>query len=92
MVSIITITNVIGNESVSSVRCNEGFIVPKATGFSHFYEKRNKANIDYSINRIFEIIENDNHPKFKGIFYNIDFNSEANLRKSKGYNHILKTL
>ena len=44
------------------------------------------------INKALEHIENENTGKLRGVFRNIDFNSEAILGKTKERNAMLKTL
>jgi len=41
---------------------------------------------------VLEAIETANDPKLKGVFRNIDFNSETNLGQAKDRNRRLKTL
>lgn len=56
------------------------------------YERRNAANIGELINIVLDAIEEANKAKLEGVFRNIDFNSEANLGKTKDRNRRLKTL
>lgn len=56
------------------------------------YERRNAANIGDLINIVLDAIEEANKAKLEGVFRNIDFNSEANLGKTKDRNRRLKTL
>jgi type I restriction enzyme M protein len=56
------------------------------------YERRNAANIGELINIVLEAIEEQNKAKLEGVFRNIDFNSEANLGRTKDRNRRLKTL
>ena len=56
------------------------------------YERRNAANIGELINIVLEAIEETNKAKLEGVFRNIDFNSEANLGRTKDRNRRLKTL
>lgn len=60
--------------------------------FSSLYERRNEANIGELINIVLEHIEDANKTKLEGVFRNIDFNSEANLGKTKDRNRRLKNL
>ena len=56
------------------------------------YERRSAANIGELINIVLDHIEESNKSKLDGVFRNIDFNSEANLGKTKDRNRRLKTL
>ncbi len=56
------------------------------------YERRSAANIGELINIVLEHIEESNKSKLAGVFRNIDFNSEANLGKTRDRNRRLKQL
>ncbi len=56
------------------------------------HERRNAANIGDLINIVLDAIEEANKAKLEGVFRNIDFNSEANLGKTKDRNRRLKML
>ncbi len=56
------------------------------------YERRSAANIGELINIVLDHIEENNKTKLEGVFRNIDFNSEANLGKTKDRNRRLKQL
>lgn len=60
--------------------------------FYSLYDRREKANIGELINITLEHIEEANRAKLSGVFRNIDFNSEANLGKTKDRNRRLKQL
>ena len=60
--------------------------------FYSLYERRNQPNIGELINIILDAIEEANKAKLEGVFRNIDFNSEANLGKTKDRNTRLKHL
>ncbi len=62
-----------------------------ATYYS-LYERRAAANIGELINIVLDQIEEANKSKLEGVFRNIDFNSEANLGKTKDRNRRLKQL
>lgn len=70
----------------------ERFILPKDASFYDLYEKRNEANIGELVNIALDEIETTNKSKLEGVFRNIDFNSEANLGKTKDRNRRLKML
>src|SRR5690554_3323690 len=56
------------------------------------YERRSATNIGELINIVLDHIEESNKSKLEGVFRNIDFNSEANLGKTKDRNRRLKQL
>lgn len=60
--------------------------------FYSLYERRTRANIGELINIVLDAIEESNKVKLEGVFRNIDFNSEANLGKTKDRNRLLKHL
>ncbi|NLM15306.1 MAG: type I restriction-modification system subunit M [Clostridiaceae bacterium] len=60
--------------------------------FYSLYERRSAANIGELINIVLDHIEESNKSKIEGVFRNIDFNSEANLGKTKDRNRRLKQL
>lgn len=62
-----------------------------ATYYS-LYDRRAAANIGELINIVLDHIEESNKSKLEGVFRNIDFNSEANLGKTKDRNRRLKQL
>lgn len=62
-----------------------------ATYYS-LYERRSASNIGELINIVLDHIEESNKAKLEGVFRNIDFNSEANLGKTRDRNRRLKQL
>ncbi|MGI9322619.1 MAG: type I restriction-modification system subunit M [Pseudomonadales bacterium] len=70
----------------------ERFILPEHTSFYALYDKRNEANLGDLINIALDAVETANKAKLEGVFRNIDFNSEANLGKTKDRNRRLKML
>ena len=60
--------------------------------FYSLCERRTRANIGELINIVLDAIEESNKAKLEGVFRNIDFNSEANLGKTKDRNRLLKHL
>ena len=83
-----------GNDEVRIRRRlqRERFVLPEGNSFYDLYESRNEANVGELINIALEAIETENRLKLEGVFRNIDFNSEANLGKTKDRNRRLKTL
>ena len=70
----------------------ERFVLPVGASFNDLYQQRNEANIGELINIALEKIEDGNPGKLEGVFRNIDFNSEANLGRTKDRNRRLKNL
>jgi type I restriction enzyme M protein len=60
--------------------------------FHSLYERRKAANIGELINIVLDHVEEANKAKLEGVFRNIDFNSEANLGKTKDRNRRLENL
>lgn len=70
----------------------ERFVLHEKSTFSYLYKKRNDPEIGEIINKALEQIENENAGKLRGVFRNIDFNSEAILGKTKERNAMLRSL
>lgn len=70
----------------------EKFQLDPTCTFDVIYENRTAENIGEIINKILMKIEDDNKEKLEGIFRNIDFNSEAELGRTKERNAALKHL
>ena len=89
-----TYRNEYGNDEVRVFRRlqRERFVLPEGNSFYDLYESRSEANIGELINIALEAIETENRRKLEGVFRNIDFNSEANLGKTRDRNRRLKTL
>jgi type I restriction enzyme M protein len=60
--------------------------------FQSLYERRKAANLGELINMVLDHIEEANKAKLEGVFRNIDFNSEANLGKTRDRNRRLENL
>ena len=71
---------------------NERFVLPEGSSFYDLYERRAEANVGELINIALEAIETENKEKLEDVFRNIDFNSEANLGKTRDRNRRLKML
>lgn len=76
------------NEATGEVKVLDEF---PAT-YNSLYERRAAANIGELINIVLDHIEEANKTKLEGVFRNIDFNSEANLGRTKDRNKRLKHL
>lgn len=70
----------------------EKFQLDSTCTFDVIYDNRNAEDIGEIINKILMRIEDDNKEKLEGIFRNIDFNSEAELGRTKERNAALKHL
>lgn len=70
----------------------ERFVLDEMSTFDYIYDKRNQPNIGEIINMALEHVEEENKTKLRGVFKNIDFNSEAVLGSTKERNTLLKNL
>lgn len=70
----------------------EKFQLDSTCTFDVIHKNRTAENIGEIINKILIKIEEDNKEKLEGIFRNIDFNSEAELGRTKERNAALKHL
>ena len=70
----------------------ERFVLPEGASFRDLYAQRNEPDIGERINIALEAIEDANRAKLDGVFRNIDFNSEANLGRTRDRNRRLKNL
>lgn len=70
----------------------ERFTLPEGSDYYTLYEQRNAPNLGELINIALEAIEDANKAKLEGVFRNIDFNSEANLGRTRQRNERLKHL
>ena len=60
--------------------------------YDELYKRRSQPNIGELFNIVLQSIEDSNKGKLRGVFRNIDFNSEANLGQTKDRNRRLKQL
>ncbi len=82
-----------GNEQrIQRALSRERFVLDEKSTFDYLYSKRNDPEIGEIINKALEKIENENAGKLRGVFRNIDFNSEAILGKTKERNAMLRSL
>lgn len=77
---------------ISRAMKREPFVIPKDCTFDYLYAHRTDSDIGQIINTVLEAIEDANKAKLHNVFRNIDFNSEANLGKTRQRNQRLKTL
>lgn len=77
---------------IDRAMARERFVVPEECTFDHLYAHRDDSDIGQVINTVLEAIEDANKAKLHNVFRNIDFNSEANLGKTRQRNQRLKQL
>jgi type I restriction enzyme M protein len=77
---------------VERAMARERFVVPGDCTFDYLYQHRDENDIGQLINTVLERIEDANKSKLHHVFRNIDFNSEANLGKTRQRNQRLKTV
>lgn len=70
----------------------ERFVIDEISTFDYIYDNRNQPNIGEIINKALAHVEEENKTKLRGVFKNIDFNSEAVLGNTKERNAMLKNL
>ena len=82
-----------GNEErIKRALERDRFVLDEKSTFEYVYNKRNESNVGEIINKALERIEEENKAKLRGVFRNIDFNSEAILGQTKDRNSMLKHL
>jgi type I restriction enzyme M protein len=79
-------------ERVKRALSRDRFVLDEISTFDYLYDKRNDAEIGDTINKALEHIEEENKAKLRGVFRNIDFNSEVNLGRTKERNALLRHL
>lgn len=79
-------------ERVKRAMSRERFILEDSASFAYLYENRTQPNIGEIINKALGQIEDENPEKLRGVFRNIDFNSEAILGATKERNTVLRNL
>lgn len=79
-------------QRIQRALARDRFILNEKSSFDYLYQKRSDSKIGEIINTGLERIEDENKAKLRGVFRNIDFNSEVNLGGVKERNAMLKTL
>lgn len=79
-------------EMVNRQLGNERFVLDEISTFDYIYDKRNQSDIGETINKALAHVEEENKTKLRGVFKNIDFNSESVLGNTKERNSMLKNL
>jgi len=68
------------------------FVLDEISTFDYIYDKRNQPDIGETINKALAHVEEENKTKLRGVFKNIDFNSESILGNTKERSSMLKHL
>ena len=71
---------------------NDRFVLDEISTFDYIYDRRNQPDVGEVINKALAHAEEENKTKLRGVFKNIDFNSEAVLGNTKERNAMLKHL
>ncbi|PEF55711.1 type I restriction-modification system subunit M [Bacillus cereus] len=79
-------------QRIQRALARERFVLDEFSTFDYLYGKKNDPEIGEIINKALERIENENTGKLRGVFRNIDFNSESTLGKAKERNAILRSV
>lgn len=79
-------------ERVKRAMSREKFILHESASFENLYKNKSQANIGELINKALAKIEDDNTQKLRGVFRNIDFNSESVLGATRERNTVLRNL
>lgn len=82
-----------GNKQrIQRAMSRERFVLKEESTFDYIYSNRNNAEVGEVINKALASLETENAGKLRGVFRNIDFNSEAVLGQTKDRNAMLRTL
>lgn len=82
-----------GNEErIERAMRRERFILEERSTFDFLYNNRTSPEIGVLINKALANIEDTNATKLRGVFRNIDFNSEAVLGSTRERNSMLRNL
>lgn len=68
------------------------FNLNEKSTFDYIYQNRNATNIGEVINKALANVEEENKTKLRGVFKNIDFNSESKLGDTKSRNAMLRDM
>ncbi len=79
-------------ERINRALSRERFILSEESTFDYLYGKRNDPEVGQVINKALEKLETENAGKLRGVFRNIDFNSEVVLGQTRDRNAMLRTL
>ena len=82
-----------GNEErVKRAMNRERFVLDERSTFDYLYSERTNPEIGVIINKALGNIEDKNAAKLRGVFRNIDFNSEAILGATRERNTVLRNV
>src|SRR5690625_4138243 len=82
-----------GNEErINRAMSRERFILDETSTFDYLYDERTNPEIGVLINKALGNIEDTNATKLRGVFRNIDFNSEAVLGSTRKRNTMLSNM
>ena len=82
-----------GNEErINRAMSRERFILDETSTFDYLYDERTNPEIGVLINKALGNIEDTNATKLRGVFRNIDFNSEAVLGSTRERNTMLRNV
>lgn len=82
-----------GNEErIKRAMRRERFVMEENSTFDYLYQNRTSPEIGVIINKALANIEDDNAAKLRGVFRNIDYNSQATLGDTKERNTVLRNL
>jgi type I restriction enzyme M protein len=79
-------------ERIERALSRDRFVLDEKSTFDYLYDKRKETNVGEIINKALENIEEENKSKLRGVFRNIDFNSEIILGRAKDRNAMLRNL
>src|SRR5690625_1064644 len=82
-----------GNEErIKRAMSRERFVLEETSTFDYLYSERTNPEIGVLINKALGNIEDTNATKLRGVFRNIDFNSEAVLGSTRERNTMLRNV
>lgn len=80
------------DERIQRAMNRERFVLDEQSTFDYLYSERTNPEIGVIINKALGNIEDTNATKLRGVFRNIDFNSEAVLGSTRERNTILRNV
>lgn len=80
------------DERIRRAMSRERFVLDEESTFDYLYSERTNPEIGVIINKALGSIEDNNATKLRGVFRNIDFNSEAVLGSTRERNTMLRNV
>src|SRR5690625_475315 len=80
------------DERIRRAMSRERFVLDEESTFDYLYSERTNPEIGVIINKALGSIEDNNATKLRGVFRNIDFNSEAVLGATRERNTMLRNV